>query len=150
MQSVVCSSHTFKNNFQLKHLFTNYLKESCVLYSPEQISLKYFIDFAFVKEISPKTPDRQTDFGCCRLEWVKSHSDPEVGQSSVAADDLHSKPCCITSTTTAHAVVVVAVVVFVCGKAQSLCATIIGIVVVYVYWIGPVCCYRNSSGCVAI
>ena len=149
MQSVVCSSHTFKNNFQIKRLFTNYLKGCCVLYSPEQISLKYFIDFAFVRDISPKTSDRQTDFGYCRLEWVKSHSDPELGQSSVAADDLHSKPCCIAATTASHAVVVVAVVVFVCGKAQSLCATII-VIVLYVYWIGPVCCDRNSSGCVAI
>ena len=34
--------------------FAKYLKESCRLSSDEQFSFKYFLNIAFVREISPK------------------------------------------------------------------------------------------------
>ena len=33
LESVVCYSHTFQNNFGIKQKFTKYLKESCCLTS---------------------------------------------------------------------------------------------------------------------
>ena len=33
LESIVCYSHTFENNFGIEHKFTKYLKESCCLVS---------------------------------------------------------------------------------------------------------------------
>ena len=41
LESVVCYSHTFENNFGMKQKFTKYLKESCCLASDLDLSFKY-------------------------------------------------------------------------------------------------------------
>ena len=33
LESIVCYFHTFENNFGIKRLFTNYLKQNCCLAS---------------------------------------------------------------------------------------------------------------------
>ena len=67
LTSVVWNCHTFGNNFGLKHLFANYLKESCRSRINKQLSIKYFPAIAFVGEISPRKSD---GFCCYRHEWV--------------------------------------------------------------------------------
>ena len=42
LPSVVWTCYTFENNFEIKRLFTNYLKESCRRSSDERFSFKYF------------------------------------------------------------------------------------------------------------
>ena len=59
--SVVCTCHTFENNFGMKHNFTKLLKESCRKSSDEELSFKYFLNIAFVGEISAK---QSGGFGC--------------------------------------------------------------------------------------
>ena len=54
LTSVVWNYHTFENNFGIKHTVEKYLKESCRLNTDEQLSFKYFLNIAFVREISPK------------------------------------------------------------------------------------------------
>ena len=46
--SVVWTCHTFEDNFVQNEAFANYLKESCRWSSDEQLSLKYFLNIAFV------------------------------------------------------------------------------------------------------
>ena len=48
---VVWTFQTFENNFGMQHKFTKYLKESCRQCCDEQFSFKYFLNFAFVREI---------------------------------------------------------------------------------------------------
>ena len=43
---------TLEDNFGMKQKFTNYLKENCRKHSDEQFLFRYFINFAFVREIS--------------------------------------------------------------------------------------------------
>ena len=57
LTSVVWTFHTFEDNFEMKHKFAKYLKESCRLSSDEQFSFKYFLEVAFVREISSKLSD---------------------------------------------------------------------------------------------
>ena len=59
LTNVVWTFQTFENNFGLKQQFTNYLMESCRQNSDEQFSFKYFLNIAFVREISPKLSDCQ-------------------------------------------------------------------------------------------
>ena len=79
--SVVWTCQTSENNFAMKHKFAKYLKESCSWNSDEQLSLKYFLNIAFVREISAKPSDR---FGCYRHEWVI-----EICMSLVEINPLH-------------------------------------------------------------
>ena len=65
LMSVVWTFHTFKHNFGMKQNFTDYLKGSCRESSDLQFSFKYFLNIAFVREISPKLSD---GFGRCRHE----------------------------------------------------------------------------------
>ena len=51
---VVWTFYTFEYNNKLEHFFARYLKESCRYRLNEQLSFKCFVDFAFVREISPK------------------------------------------------------------------------------------------------
>ena len=67
--SVVCTCHNFKDNFRTKHIFENYLKESCELSSDEQVSIKYFLNIAFVREILQKYSG---GFCCVRHETCNS------------------------------------------------------------------------------
>ena len=54
LESVVCYSHTFENNFAIERKFSKYLKESCCLASDQHFSFKCFPENAFVSEIFPK------------------------------------------------------------------------------------------------
>ena len=56
LMSVIWTCHTFENNFEMEHKYTNHLTNWDI--SDEQI--------AFVREISPKLP---SGFGCYRHEW---------------------------------------------------------------------------------
>ena len=54
------------NNFGMKHGFAKYLKKICRWSSDEHFSFKYFLNIAFVREISQKLSG---GFGCYRHEW---------------------------------------------------------------------------------
>ena len=51
---IVWTCVTFKDNFGMKHIFENYLKESWRLSSDEQFPIKYILNIAFIKEIPLK------------------------------------------------------------------------------------------------
>ena len=50
LEGIVCYSHNFENNFEIKHKFTNYLKGCCCLTSDEHFSFKYFQENAFLNK----------------------------------------------------------------------------------------------------
>ena len=54
-RNIICSFHTFENNFGIKLNFTKYLKEICCLYSGQRFSFKCFQKNALVREIFPKS-----------------------------------------------------------------------------------------------
>ena len=54
LDDVVWTCHTFENNFGMKDNFTKYFNKSCRKNSDEQLSLKYFLNIAFIGEISAK------------------------------------------------------------------------------------------------
>ena len=54
LESIVCYSPTFENNFGIKEMFTKYLKESCCLASDQYFSIRCFPENAFVSETFPK------------------------------------------------------------------------------------------------
>ena len=55
LEGNVCHSHSFENNFEIKHKFTKYLKESYCLASDEHFSFKYVHENAFISKIFPKS-----------------------------------------------------------------------------------------------
>ena len=59
---------TLEDNFGMKRKFTKYLKENCRKHSDEQYLFRYFLNIAFVREISPNPSG---NFGCYRHEWVE-------------------------------------------------------------------------------
>ena len=50
LTSVVWTCHTFENNFGTNPKFPNYFKESCRYSSNEQLSFRYFVNIALVRE----------------------------------------------------------------------------------------------------
>ena len=55
LSCVVCSFKTFVNNLEIKHKFTNNLKESCE-YNPDQhILFKYFLENALCTKMIPNS-----------------------------------------------------------------------------------------------
>ena len=54
LESIVCYSHIFENNLEIKRKFTKYLKESCCLASLQHFSFNYFPENASVSKIFPK------------------------------------------------------------------------------------------------
>ena len=54
LEGNVCYSHSFENNFEIKHKFTKYLKESYCLASDQHFSFKCFPENASVGKIFPK------------------------------------------------------------------------------------------------
>ena len=65
LTKIVWTSHTFENDFGMKHEFVKYLKESCRWSSDEHFSFKYFPNIAFTRKIPPKLSG---SFGCYRHE----------------------------------------------------------------------------------
>ena len=57
MTSVVWIYDTLENNFEINHRLEKYFKESYYLVSDEYFFFKYFLNFAFVREISAKQSD---------------------------------------------------------------------------------------------
>ena len=49
--SIVCYTHTYENNLEMKHKLAKYLMESCYLASDQHFSFKYFLENAFVSKI---------------------------------------------------------------------------------------------------
>ena len=54
LESIVCYFHTFENNFGIKRIFTNYLKQSFCLPSDQPFPFKCFQENAFESKILPK------------------------------------------------------------------------------------------------
>ena len=50
-ERIVCYSHTFENNFEIKRMFTKYQKESYCLASDKHSFFKYFPTNAFVRQM---------------------------------------------------------------------------------------------------
>ena len=65
LASVVWTCHTFENNFGTKHKFSKYL--TCRKGSDEHFTVKYFLNIAFVRQITPKLSE---GFGCYGHEWL--------------------------------------------------------------------------------
>ena len=55
LESIVCFSHIFKNNFWIKRKFKKTLRESCCLASDKHFSFKCFQENAFVSKIYSKS-----------------------------------------------------------------------------------------------
>ena len=69
LESIVCYSHIFGNNLEIKLKFTKYLKESCCLTSDRHFSFKCFLENAFVSKIFPKLSG--LFWPLCQCKWVK-------------------------------------------------------------------------------
>ena len=54
MARIIRIVDTFENIFGTNHKFMKYLKESCGLNFHQHSFFKYFLEFAFLREISPK------------------------------------------------------------------------------------------------
>ena len=67
LESIICYSHTFKNNLEKSKGSTKYLKESCCFDFDQYFSFECFPENTSVSKIFPK---RQACFGCSEFQWV--------------------------------------------------------------------------------
>ena len=74
LEDNVCYAHSLESNFEIKHKFMKYLKESYCLASDEHFSFKYFHKNAFLSKIFQK--NHQASFGRSECKRVNHGNDP--------------------------------------------------------------------------